>query len=84
MFAGSSSETLTPGGKSSGRVRFEAGLGGGCGDQLDDHLITDERLAAPVAGDEREQAMLDLVPLARARQQATHGDRNAEFVGEFL
>ena len=54
------------------------------GDQLDDRLMADERLAAPVAGDEREQAMFDLIPLARARRQVTHGDRNAAFVGAFL
>ena len=63
---------------------FEAGLRRRRSDQLDDHLMTDERLAAPVAGDEREQAVLDLVSLARARRQVTHGDRNAEFVSEFL
>src|SRR5258705_10391502 len=45
-----------------------------CSDQLDDDLMADERFAAPVAGDEREQAMLDLVPLAGARGQVTHGD----------
>jgi hypothetical protein len=28
--------------------------------------MADERLAAPVSGDEREQAMLDLVPLCAA------------------
>ena len=54
------------------------------GDQLDDDLMADERLAAPVAGDEREQAMLDLVPLAGTGRQVTHGDGNAEFVDQFL
>ena len=32
----------------------EAGLGGCCGDQVDDDLMTDQRLAAPVLTDERE------------------------------
>ena len=47
-------------------AHFEAGCRRCCGDQLDDDLMADERLAAPVAGDEREQAMLDLVPLCAA------------------
>src|SRR5664280_3197657 len=38
---------------------LETGSGGGCGDQLHDHLMADERLSPPVAGDEREEAMLD-------------------------
>jgi hypothetical protein len=40
----------------------EAGAGGGAGDQLDDHLVGQQRLAAPVLGDEGEQPMLDPVP----------------------
>ena len=70
------------------RIQFaadrQAGLGRGRCDQLDDHLMADKRSAAPVAGDEREQTMLDLVPLARARREVAHGDRKAEFVGEPL
>src|SRR5260370_28173901 len=62
----------------------QTGLRRGCGDQLDDDLMADERFAAPVAGDEREEAMLDLVPLAGARRQVTHGDGHAEFVSQFL
>jgi hypothetical protein len=54
------------------------------GDQLDDDLMADERLAAPVSGNEREEAMLDLVPLAGAGWQVTHGDGNAELVGQLL
>ena len=33
------------------------------GDETHDHLVCDEGLAAPVLGDEREQAVFDLVPL---------------------
>src|SRR3954469_16890362 len=40
----------------------EAGAGGGAGDQLDDHLVGEQGLAAPVLGDEGEQPMLDPVP----------------------
>src|SRR5271165_1879703 len=44
----------------------EAGLGRGGADQVDDHAIADERLSFPVHGDEREKAVLDLVPLCAA------------------
>ncbi len=44
----------------------------------------DERLATPVLGDEREQAVLDLVPLAGPRRQMTDGDRESDFVDEAL
>src|SRR3954463_3631535 len=40
----------------------EAGAGGGAGDQLDNHLVGEQGLAAPVLGDEGEQPMLDPVP----------------------
>ena len=45
---------------------FEAGVGGSGGDQLNDDLMADEGPAAPVLCDQREQAVLDLVPLAGA------------------
>jgi hypothetical protein len=56
----------------------------GCGDQLDDRLMADVRRDPPIAGNEREQKVLDLVSLARARLQVTHSDRDAELVGERL
>src|SRR2546423_14160738 len=40
-------------------AHFQAGLGRGGGDQLHDDLVADERLAAPVDGDEREEAVLN-------------------------
>src|SRR5882724_6636583 len=63
---------------------LETGLGRRSCDQLDDDLMADEGFAAPVSGDEREEAMLDLVPFAGAGRQVTHGDGNAEFVGQLL
>jgi len=45
-------------------AHLEAGIGRGGGDQLDDGLIADQRPASPVLRDEREEAMLDLVPFA--------------------
>ena len=58
--------------------------GRGRGDQVDDHLVTDQRLAAPVHADVGEQAVLDFVPLARAGRKMMHGDGHAQFVGEGL
>jgi hypothetical protein len=63
---------------------LQACIGGRGGDQLDDGLVADEWLAAPILCDEREQAMLDLVPFAGARRQMADRDRNAEFVGQVL
>ena len=60
----------------------QAGLGGGGGDQLDDDLMADQRLAAPVLADEGEQAMLDPVPFAGAGRQVGHRDGQAGLVGE--
>ena len=56
----------------------------GVGDQLDDDLMADQRLAAPVLGDEGEQAVLDAVPFAGAGRQMADGDRHPEFVGQHL
>jgi hypothetical protein len=62
----------------------EAGLGAGIGDQLDDDLMADQRLAAPILGDEGEQAVLGAVPLAGAGRQMADGDGDAEFIGQGL
>src|SRR5271165_889531 len=63
---------------------FEAGVGCGRGDQLDNCTIASQRLAAPVDGDEREETMLDLVPLAGAGRQVANRDRQLELVRQFL
>jgi len=44
----------------------ESFAGRGGGDQLDDDLMADERLAAPVLADVGEQSVLDAVPFAGA------------------
>ena len=57
---------------------FEAGVCcGGC-NELDDGPIAAQRLAPPVDGDEREEAVFDLVPLAGAWRQMTNRDRKLE------
>ena len=55
-------------------ANLQAGVRGRCGDQLDDDLMADERFAAPVGGNEREQAMLDLVPLCAAETYEERSD----------
>ena len=53
-------------------MHIEAFAGRRRSDQLDDDLVADQRLAAPVLGDEGEQTVLDPVPFAGAgRQMAT-------------
>jgi hypothetical protein len=63
---------------------LEAGLRGRCGDELDDDLVADERLASPVLADRAEQPVLDLVPLARPGREVADGDLEAGLVGELL
>jgi len=53
-------------------------------DQAQDHRVADQGLTAPVLGDEGEQAMLNLVPLARAGREVAHRDLQAGFVGQPL
>jgi hypothetical protein len=62
----------------------EAGLSGGCRDQLDNYPIADEWLGAPVQTDEGEEPVLDFVPLAGSRRQVADHDVEAEFVGQLL
>src|SRR5688572_24725879 len=53
-------------------------------DETDDRREIDERGAPPVHRDMREQAMLDLVPLARARREVTHRHGEPRPIGELL
>ena len=62
------------------RANGQASARGGVGDQLHDDLVADERTAAPVHRDEREQAMLDLVPFARARWEVAYPDGQPRFL----
>src|ERR1700739_748065 len=54
------------------------------GDQLDDRAIAAQWFSPPVDGDEREETMLDLVPLAGAGRQVANRDRQLELVRQFL
>jgi hypothetical protein len=53
-------------------------------DQWDDDLVSDQWLAAPVHGDEGEQAMLDFIPLAGPGRQMGHCDFQAGLIGKPL
>src|SRR6516225_3056648 len=57
----------------------QSGLGRGGGDEIDNHLVTHERFAAPVLTDEREQPMLNLVPLAGSGRQISSPVSSASF-----
>ena len=54
----------------------------GTGDEVDDDLMTDERASTPVHGDEREQTVLNLVPLAGARREVTDLNVQAGLLSE--
>src|SRR5271168_833654 len=62
----------------------QAGIGRCRSDELENDLMADEGLAAPVLGDVSEETVLDLVPFAGAGRQMSHGDRQAGFVGQAL
>src|SRR5206468_3152849 len=49
-------------------------------DQLDDDFQSFQGNSLPIAGDVAEQAVLDLVPFARARWEMAHFDDHARFV----
>src|ERR1700722_5391778 len=57
----------------------------GCGaNEVYHDLMAHQRLAAPIAGHVAEQAMLDLVPFARAGRKMTYLDLQPGFVAEGL
>jgi hypothetical protein len=49
--------------------------------EFDDGADTRERFAVPVHSDEAEHAVLDAVPLRRARRVVTDGDGYADLLG---
>jgi len=54
------------------------------GNEVHHCLMADEGTSTPVPGDEAKQAMLDLVPLARARGKVADEELQSGFVGQFL
>ena len=58
---------------------------GGCRrNKLNDHFVADQRFSAPVLADEREQAVLDLIPLAGAGRQVTDDNLKPDLVRKLL
>ena len=55
-------------------ANFQAGLGGGVRDQVDNDFMAQQRAAAPVLGNVTEHAMLDLVPFAGSRREVANVD----------
>ena len=56
----------------------------GSRDEIDDHLMTDQGLAAPIHADVREQAMLNLVSLTGTWWQMRNMNWNVDLVGQLL
>jgi hypothetical protein len=63
---------------------FETGIGCRRCDEWDNSPKAAQRLAAPVDGDERKSAMLDLVPFVGTRWQMADRDGQLELISEFL
>src|SRR5512135_3434057 len=63
---------------------FQTRLGRRRCNEVDDRLVTDQRLASPVLADEREEPMRDLVPLARPWREVTHRDLQARLIRQTL
>ena len=62
----------------------EAGFRFCVADQVDDGHTIEQRATSPVLGNETEHAMLDLIPLARARRKMRDMDRKVESFGQPL
>ena len=62
----------------------ESSRGRCVGYKANDGFVIRKRLASPIGADEREQSMLHFVPLARARWKMTHGDWDANRIGQSL
>ena len=65
-------------------LNAQAGSCGGGSDQVDDDFMAHQRFAAPVLRNKREQAVLDLIPLAGSRRKVADRGLQPRFVGQFL
>ena len=77
-------DTLFVGRGIEGALDFQAGFGGRRSNQLDHGHAIDEWSPAPSLRDVAEQAVLDLVPLRRARRIVMDVEHEAGLVGELL
>ena len=62
----------------------KASVGGRICNQVDDNIMTNQRLAPPVLRDMAEEAMLDLVPFASPRRKMSDVQFQADVVGQIL
>jgi len=62
----------------------QTGPGGGGADQLDDHLMGDERFSSPILGNESEEAMFYAVPFAGSGRVVSDRNRHPRLIGEGL
>ncbi len=62
----------------------ESGLRGGRRDQLQDHRVARQWLAAPVLADPGEETMLDLVPFPGPWRQVADRDGQTRLIGQPL
>src|SRR5262245_64439692 len=62
----------------------QSGLGSCTCDEVHDDLVCGKRTATPILGDETEQSVLDLVPLAGAGRKVTDMQGDVQFVGQNL
>ena len=63
---------------------FEPGARLGATNQVDDSFIIDQRLSSPVQTDEREEPVLDPVPLAGTGRIVTNRDRYSDLICHLL
>ena len=62
----------------------QAGLGGCVRDEVDDDVVGEQGTTSPVLRDVAEHAVLNLVPLTRARRKVANGNAEPCFAGELL
>ena len=66
------------------RTAMEARFRPSRADVLQDRLVTDQGLAAPVLADRAKHPVLDRVPLTRPRRVVRHGQDQPELIGQPL
>src|SRR5512142_2333649 len=66
------------------RSDLQSGRGRHLTDQVDHHRSTHQGTTAPILREMTEHPVLDLVPLARARREVAHRDREPQEIGQLL
>src|SRR6516165_3629154 len=66
------------------RFHLQPGSCPGCPNEVDNAFITPKRLSLPGQTDVRKQTMFYSIPLAGPGREMAHGNRNSDFIGQFL